>query len=77
MNADDDWIAPLFELPLRLHPETPYWNGHIPFLFLLFKLAQPHSYVELGVLRGTSFLVACQAAKRFATGTKCYGIDLG
>jgi len=75
MNADDDWIAPLFELPLRLHPETPWWNGHIPFLFLLFKLAQPHSCVELGVLRGTSFLAACQAAKRFATGTKCYGID--
>lgn len=81
MHVEDDrsslsnWVAPLFELPIRLHPETTAWNGHIPFLFLLFRLMRPRTYVELGVHRGTSFLAACQAAKRFDTGTQCYGID--
>jgi hypothetical protein len=70
-----DWAAPLYDLPVRLHPETTAWNGHIPFLFLLFSLARPRTYVELGVHRGTSFLAACEAAKRFDTSTQCYGID--
>ena len=81
MNAKDvrlslfDWLAPLFELPVRLYPEAPSWNGHIPFLFLLISLMRPRTYVELGVHRGTSFLAACEAVKRFETDTHCYGID--
>jgi hypothetical protein len=35
-----EWMAPLFELPARLPPATPAWNGHIPFPFLLFSLAR-------------------------------------
>jgi hypothetical protein len=51
------------------------WIGHIPFLFLLFNLARPWTFVELGVDLGTSYLAACEAARRFRTGTRCLGID--
>jgi len=67
-------LATLFELPTRVHPHSA-WIGHIPFLFLLIKLARPRNFVELGVHYGTSFLAACDAVKRFETGTHCYGID--
>jgi hypothetical protein len=70
-----DWAAPLFELPARLPPSAPSWAGHIPFLFLLFNLARPRYYVELGVMQGTSFFAACEAAKRYETGAHCIGID--
>src|SRR5258705_8617569 len=70
-----EWMAPLFELPARLPPATPAWNGHIPFLFLLFSLARPRTFVELGVLQGTSFLAACEATKRYDNGTRCSGVD--
>lgn len=73
--SDADMLATLSQLPTRLPPATSAWNGHIPFMFLLFKLARPRTYVELGVHYGTSFLAACDAAKRNATNTRCYGID--
>jgi len=67
------WLETLVELPLCL--PTSAWTGHIPFLFLLFKLAKPRTFVELGVDLGTSFLAACEAAHRFHTATRCVGID--
>src|SRR5262249_39987516 len=70
-----DWIAPLFDLPARLPPSALAWAGHIPFLFLLFNLARPRNYVELGVMQGTSFLAACEAAKRYNPRARCHGID--
>jgi hypothetical protein len=67
------WQETLVELPLCL--PTSAWTGHIPFLFLLFKLAKPRTFVELGVDLGASFLAACEAAHRFRTATRCVGID--
>lgn len=67
------WREALLELPLCV-PQSA-WTGHIPFLFLVFKLTKPRVYAELGVDLGTSFLAACEAADRFRTGTQCFGID--
>jgi hypothetical protein len=67
------WAAPLSELPPVL-PVTA-WTGHIPFLFLLFSLARPRTFVELGVFLGASFISGCEAAKRYGTNTRCVGID--
>jgi Methyltransferase domain/SEC-C motif len=72
-SAVTDFLAPMFELPPRVSQIE--WVGHIPFLFLLFKMIRPQVFLELGVHSGTSFLAACEAARRFKTGTKCYGID--
>src|SRR5262249_23317665 len=41
------WTDSLAELPVCLPMSA--WTGHIPFLFLLFRLAKPRVYVELGV----------------------------
>ena len=49
--------------------------GHIPFLFVLFKLLEPRTYVELGVHAGCSFVAACTAAQTFALSTHLCGID--
>jgi len=68
-----EWLPPLFEVPPVL--PTSAWAGHIPFLFLLFDLARPRKFVELGVFFGASFLSACEAANRFDIGTHCAGVD--
>jgi hypothetical protein len=68
-----DWVGPLYQLPPCL-PDSA-WTGHIPFLSLLIQLARPRTFVELGVWLGGSFLAACEAAKSFATETRCYGVD--
>jgi Methyltransferase domain/Glycosyltransferase like family/SEC-C motif len=67
------WQETLEELPICL--PTSAWVGHIPFAFLLFKLAKPRTFVELGVDLGASFLAACEATHRFHTETCCVGID--
>jgi Methyltransferase domain/Glycosyltransferase like family/SEC-C motif len=67
------WQETLHELPLWLPASS--WIGHIPFMFLLFKLTKPRIFVELGVDLGASFLTACEASYRFRTETQCVGID--
>ncbi|QND52677.1 hypothetical protein HB779_12750 [Phyllobacterium sp. 628] len=66
-------IEPLFSLPTKM--PTTAWSGHIPFLFVLFKLLRPRSYVELGVHNGASFIAACTAAKQYQLNTQLFGID--
>ncbi len=66
-------IAPLFKLPDKLPPTA--WAGHIPFLFVLFRLLRPRSYVELGVFAGASLIAACTAARSFCISPTLYGID--
>jgi methyltransferase family protein/SEC-C motif-containing protein len=68
-----DWVGPLYQLPPCL-PDSA-WSGHIPFLALLIRMAKPRTFVELGVWLGASFLAACEAAKIFDTGTRCFGVD--
>ena len=53
-------IEPLFKLPTKL-PITA-WAGHIPFLFVLFRLSEARDLVELGVHNGASLIAACSAA---------------
>ena len=55
-------VEPLFSLPLRL--PTSAWTGHIPFLFVLFRLLKPAIYVELGVHLGASLTAAATAGSR-------------
>ncbi|MEZ5117549.1 MAG: class I SAM-dependent methyltransferase [Candidatus Nanopelagicales bacterium] len=66
-------VEPLFNLPTRL-PVTA-WSGHIPFLFTLFGLMRPTTYVELGVHNGASFIAAATAARTFDIDCQLYGID--
>lgn len=66
-------VEPLFSLPLRL-PRTA-WAGHIPFLFVLFKMMRPKSYVELGVHYGASLIAAATAAKAYQIPMGLWGID--
>jgi Methyltransferase domain/Glycosyl transferase family 2 len=40
------------------------WTDHIPFIFALAALERPRRFVELGTLRGSSFLAFCQAARQ-------------
>ncbi len=73
VSLDTEWLSALSELPLCL-PQSA-WLGHIPFLFLLFRLMKPTLFVELGVDFGASYLAACEASRRDATATRCVGID--
>ena len=66
-------IEPLFKLPTKL-PITA-WAGHIPFLFVLFRLLRPTSYVELGVHSGASLIAACSAAATYNLETEIVGVD--
>ena len=66
-------IEPLFCLPLRVTPTC--WEGHIPFLFVLFRALRPETYVELGVEMGASLIAAATAAATYQTPTKLVGID--
>ena len=69
----ENLIAPLFKLPPKLPPTA--WAGHIPFLFVLFRLIRPQTYVELGVYTGASLIAACAAAKSFCAAGTIFGID--
>jgi hypothetical protein len=66
-------VEPLFSLPLKLQPSA--WSGHIPFLFVLFRLLKPTIFVELGVHLGTSLTAAATAARGLAIPTRLYGVD--
>ncbi|MCB0310917.1 MAG: class I SAM-dependent methyltransferase [Bdellovibrionales bacterium] len=66
-------VDSLSNLPDRLAPTA--WSGHISFLFSLFRIARPRSFVELGVYNGASFIAACTAARIYETETICFGID--
>jgi Methyltransferase domain/Glycosyl transferase family 2 len=66
-------VEPLFSLPLRL--PTTAWSGHVPFLFVLFKMMRPKSYVELGVHYGASLIAAGTAARAYQIPMKIWGID--
>lgn len=74
-GSELEWILAdaVQNVPDTFVPTT--WGGHIPFLFALFKIDRPRTFVELGVRRGGSFLAACSAAQRFETETACYGVD--
>jgi hypothetical protein len=77
VQADDlfEWslTEALFSIPSTLFLTA--WTGHIPLLFVLFKIARPRTFVELGVHFGGSFVAACSAAQRYRTETKCFGVD--
>jgi hypothetical protein len=60
-------------LPPRMPPTS--WSGHIPFLYLLFRLQSPRLFVELGVQNGASFIAACDAARRERLSCRLVGID--
>jgi hypothetical protein len=51
------------------------WFQHIPFLFWLFEIVMPKSYLELGVHNGVSYFSACEAVRQLKLDTKCLGID--
>ncbi|WP_082507882.1 class I SAM-dependent methyltransferase [Methylobacterium sp. Leaf113] len=68
-----DLVEPLFSLPMKL-PVTA-WAGHIPFLFVLFRMLRPRSYVDLGVHNGASLIAAATASKAYDVNTELFGVD--
>lgn len=51
------------------------WIEHAPFAFWLMSALRPRVVVELGVHRGFSYFVLCQAVQRLNLSTRCYGVD--
>lgn len=51
------------------------WAGHIPFAFLLMKLARPRLLVELGTHSGNSYTAFCQGIQRSGLDCQCYAVD--
>lgn len=68
-----DLVEPLFSLPITIPPTA--WVGHIPFMFVIFKLLRPRSYVELGTHYGASLIAAASAARAYSVPSRLYGID--
>jgi predicted O-methyltransferase YrrM len=69
----DNLVAPLFSLPRKL--PTTAWHGHIPFLFALFRMLRPRTYVDLGVHYGASLIAAATASTAYDTKTRLVGVD--
>ncbi len=51
------------------------WLEHGPFGFWIVDALRPRMIVELGVHRGFSYSVFCQAAQRLSLPARCFGID--
>lgn len=71
--VQERYITPLFSLPRKL-PVTA-WQGHIPFLFVLFRNLKPSSYVDLGVHYGASLIAAATATQAYDLKTELWGVD--
>lgn len=67
----------IFNTPRRLleGDEASTWITHVPFGFFLISILKPKLVVELGVFRGQSYAVFCQAAKTLKLNIRCYGVD--
>jgi hypothetical protein len=51
------------------------WLEHAPFGFWIVGALRPRTIVELGVHRGFSYAVFCQAVQRLQLPTRCFAID--
>lgn len=51
------------------------WIEHAPFGFWIVGALRPRTIVELGVHRGFSYSVFCQAVARLHLSTRCFAID--
>ena len=51
------------------------WIEHAPFGFWITQALKPRSIVELGVHRGFSYFVFCQAVQRLGIDARCFAID--
>jgi len=51
------------------------WIEHAPFAFWIVSALRPKTIVELGVHRGFSYFVFCQAVQRLHLDTRCFAID--
>src|SRR3954449_1747780 len=51
------------------------WLEHAPFGFWLVGALRPRTIVELGVYRGFSYSVFCQAVQRLQLSARCFAID--
>jgi hypothetical protein len=51
------------------------WAEHAPFGFWIVGALRPRTIVELGVHRGFSYSVFCQAVQRLHLSTRCFAVD--
>jgi hypothetical protein len=51
------------------------WMGHAPFGFWMASALKPRTIVELGVHRGFSYFVLCQAVRTLRLPARCFAID--
>jgi hypothetical protein len=51
------------------------WAEHAPFGFWIVGALRPRTIVELGVHRGFSFFVFCQAVQRLHLAARCFAVD--
>lgn len=72
-TATDFLLDSSFWLPEHRLPSA--WLGHAPFAYWLVNVLKPRRIVELGVHRGFSYLVFCQAVSRIGLDCVCRGVD--
>src|SRR3954452_4955394 len=63
-----------FWFPIREGHDSG-WVEHAPFAFWLIDALRPKIVVELGVYKGYSYAVFCQAIRELQLDTRCYGVD--
>jgi O-antigen biosynthesis protein len=51
------------------------WTEHAPFGFWIVEALRPTTIVELGVHRGFSYYVLCQAVQQLRLDARCFAID--
>ena len=72
LTAADLRVA--LEEPRRL-TDMWAWHGHIPFAFVVVRLASPRRIVELGTAKGDSYCAFCQAVDLLGLQAECAAID--
>lgn len=76
-GIDKSWnyYEPQFEYEKIFNDLEWPWAGHKYFIYDFIRNLKPHTIVELGTHKGTSFFSMCQAVKDGKLKTKLYAID--
>jgi len=77
IGIDKSWnyYEPQFEYERIFNDIDWPWAGHKYFIYDFIRNLKPHTVVELGTHKGTSFFSMCQAVKDGKLKTKLYAVD--
>ena len=75
INKSWNYYEPRFEYEKIFNDLEWPWAGHKYFVYDFIRNLKPHTIVELGTHKGTSFFSMCQAVKDGKLNTKLYAVD--